>query len=556
MRIDAFVQPGNVPAIQEKTPSLPQKGDVLHADVISQQDDGVTLRTQDGRVIKARLESDVILLPNDIAELLVMESTPDKLVLRLVYTQPRAQDATNMLHGASTPANGNLSPEVTQLMQAFEALDSKPSVQTINSAAQAMREYGIDAKTAAFLCANSIEISQGTIRTLQNLISGNSLGKTLFDLASSIRTPVETEDNSAESLANTASSDTEAPAVSFGNDKMRQSSASGQEISALIDTDLQPAELIAQAVEEPINTKTVFVQNRPLEIESAGMQPLNGTNIAADEPEVSGSQNVQTPVGSSSKQAVTNPTTVPQRAQQISETVHEAVMGLDEQNTADVNASKNTSLVSKDVMKPLNSRELTNRILSLFAKADEGLTAETLKDAAKDAINRLPQLQEWIKHTDINDKQSALMQIDDAQAQAKLTQDISRFVCMQIPVAMQGYETAELYVYRRNRKDGRIDPENTAIALGISTQTLGRVEALLRVENRTISIAFGIENETAVPTFREETVGLKKTLSGLRFSLVECKVSKLTAKVTPINAEEMLSASAKKKRGVTIEYMV
>jgi hypothetical protein len=63
MRIDTFVQQENVSAVQqEKTPSLPQKGDVLRADVISQQDDGVTLRMEDGRVIKARLESDVTLL--------------------------------------------------------------------------------------------------------------------------------------------------------------------------------------------------------------------------------------------------------------------------------------------------------------------------------------------------------------------------------------------------------------------------------------------------------------------------------------------------------------
>jgi hypothetical protein len=566
MKIDAIVQQGNVSAAQqEKTPSLPQKGDVLRADVISQQDDGVTLRTQDGRVIKARLESDVTLLPNDIAELLVTESTPDKLVLRLVYAQPAVQEITNMPQRPPATVNGNFPPEVAQLMQAFDALDSKPSMQTINQAAQAMQEYGIDAKTAAFLCANSIEISPGIIRTLQNMISGNSLGKTLLALANSIQPSAETEDMHAANLSNTASSaDTESHASSIGNDKVQQSPASRQEISAFVDSDRQPVELITQAVNDPIDTKTgLFVQNKPLDKESAGMQPFNNADIPAGQPEVSGSQKVQTTTSSSSKLAETNLTAVPQGTQQIPETAQEAntivryeVVDTQAQNTADMNASENTALVSKDITKPLNTRELSDRVLSLFAKADEGLNGETLKNAAKDAINKLPQLQEWIKHTDINDKQSALTRIDDVQAQAKLTQDISRFVCMQIPVAMKGCETAELYVYRRNRKDGKIDPENTAIALGISTQTLGRVEALLRVESRTISIAFGVENEAAVPAFREETVGLKKALSGLHYSLAECKVAKLTAKVTPVNAEETLSAAAKKKRGVTIEYMV
>ena len=563
MKIDAIVQQGNVSAAQqEKTPSLPQKGDVLRADVISQQDDGVTLRMEDGRVIKARLESDVALLPNDIAELLVMESTPDKLVLRLVYAQPAAQEITNMPQRPPATVNGNIPPEVTQLMQAFDALDSKPSTQTINQAAQAMREYGIDAKTAAFLCANSIEISPGIIRTLQNLISGDSLGKTLFAVANSIQPPAESEDKNSANLTNTASlADTEPLASATGNDKVQQPPVPRQEISAFVEAERQPAELIVQAGNDPINTKTdLLVQNRPLDKESAGTQQLNNADIPAGQPEVSATRTAPLQVGVETTQAETG-LTVPQAARQNSEHAQGSnpiskynVTHIEEQNPVDKNTDAEQS--AKVGSKPLNTRELSNRILSLFAKADEGLNAETLKNAAKDAINKLPQLQEWIKHTDINDKQSALTHMDDAQAQAKLTQDISRFVCMQIPVAMKGYETAELYVYRRNRKDGKIDPENTAIALGISTQTLGRVEALLRVENRTISIAFGVENEAAVPAFREETVELKKALSGLRYSLAECKVAKLTTKVTPVNAEETLSAAAKKKRGVTIEYMV
>ncbi len=563
MRIDTFVQQGNVStAQQEKTPSLPQKGEVLRADVISQQDDGVTLRMEDGRVIKARLESDVTLLPSDIAELLVTESTPDKMVLRLVYAQPAVQEITNMPQRIHAPANGNVAPDVAQLMQAFDALDSKPSMQTINKAAQAMQEYGIDAKTAAFLCANSIEISHGTIQTLKDMVSGNSLGKTLVELANSIQPSAETEDKNSANLPNTASSaDTEPPASSIGNDKVRQSPTSRQEISAFVDAERQPAELIAQAVNDPIDTKTDLpVQNRPMEKESTGNQQLKSADVPVEEPELPETRMVQSQVGTKLMKAEKNlsePQAVRQNAehtQGYNPITKYDVKDIEVQSPSDKNTNIEQS--AKDGFKPLDSRELTDKILSLFAKADETLNADTLKNAAKDAINKLPQLQEWIKHTDINDKQSALTRIDDAQAQAKLTQDISRFVCMQIPVAMKGYETAELYVYRRNRKDGKIDPENTAIALGISTQTLGRVEALLRVENRTISISFGVENEAAIPAFREETVGLKKTLSGLRYSLAECKVAKLTAKVTPINAEEMLSAAAKKKRGVTIEYMV
>jgi hypothetical protein len=46
--------------------------------------------------------------------------------------------------------------------------------------------------------------------------------------------------------------------------------------------------------------------------------------------------------------------------------------------------------------------------------------------------------------------------------------------------------------------------------LGISTESLGRVEALLRVENRTISLDFCVENTDMIPAFRKESAELKK----------------------------------------------
>ncbi len=96
----------------------------------------------------------------------------------------------------------------------------------------------------------------------------------------------------------------------------------------------------------------------------------------------------------------------------------------------------------------------------------------------------------------------------------------------------------------KDKKRRRIDPENTAILIGLVTQNMGRVESLIRVEKKNVSLAFKVEDEEAIPLVRERARELSQAFKEYKYTLIETKVSPLRGQPATIeNAEEVLRAA-------------
>ena len=549
MRIEAFLQQGLPSIQQEQISSLPQTGEVIRAAVLSQDDGTVMLKAEDGRVFQASLASEAMLLPNDNAELLVVDSSPEKLLLRLVFVEPAVQSMTAFTDKAA-PAEGAVGQDMAELVAAFTGKEGKPSAQTLANAQQAMREYGVDFQTAAFFAANGIEITEVGLRALHQLVQGNTTGTVIAQTAQSIlQNDVET---SMQSSAAVSGERTQQSTNSVLPDGLPAHSAGYMPLQQSTSAQLRNADTDLSSTQSGGGIRQV----------PAGVVDADASQVWEKLPKEN--------AGKAGDQFATSPRAevIDDQAAQASEEkpFHSgrqrgvAGQGGDARNEGiNTNMSEGMNPSGEKMFRSernFSAGVLKEKMLSLFLRADDGLDGKAVKTAVADAKNQLALLQEITKHTDINAKQNVTVRLNDAQAQMQLTEDISRFICLQIPVSMQGYETAELYVYKRNRKGGRIDPENTSIVLGISTESLGRVEALLRVENRTISLAFGVENEAMIPVFREESTEMRKALSELRYSLTEYKVSGLSEPTTPLNAEEKLRASVKRRHSGSVEYMV
>ncbi len=185
-------------------------------------------------------------------------------------------------------------------------------------------------------------------------------------------------------------------------------------------------------------------------------------------------------------------------------------------------------------------KAVLKQLLELFAKAGEDLDAQTLKKSVEETPQKLLELQKLIKNTDIHTQETLTSRFQELTAQAKLAEDISRFVFVQVPIHLKEYGSAELYIYKRNRREKGAERQSTSVVLGLSTQNLGRVEAMLRMENRDLSLDIRVQNESAQKAFREGMNELQRSFSELRFQLKEYKVSPLREKTTPLNAEEKL----------------
>ncbi len=541
MRIEAFLQQGLPSMQQEQIPSYPQTGDVIRAAVLSQDNGNVMLKVEDGRVFQASLASEAMLFPNDNAELLVVDSSPEKLVLRLVFVEPGIQSmAAFAEEGAFTESTAG--QDMAKLIAAFMRKEGRFAAQTLADAQQAMREYGVDAQTAGFFASNGIEVTEESLRALHQFAQGNTAGKAIAEAAQSI-------------LQSDAQAGEQPPSAVSGERTFRETnSIQSSELSVYSENWLQEGASVRPhgADSDVLRSARLGDSGKTLIREAGGegaplrqKLPAKTTGKANDELGDVRANNRAAEI-SGEKFSHSNR----QRGVAGQES---GAGGIKPEISEDMKLAGEKAVRSES---RLPAGALREKMLSLFLHADDGLDGQAVKAAVANVKNQLALLQEIVKHTDTSDKQNITVRLNDARAQMQLTEDISRFLCLQIPVHLKGYETAELYVYKRNRKGGKIDPENTSIVLGISTESLGRVEALLRVESRAISLAFSVENAAIIPTFREESVDLKKALSDLRYSLTEYRVCGLSEPTTPLNAEEKLLSSVKKRRSGSVEYMV
>ena len=546
MRIEAFLQQGLPSIQQEQIPSYPQAGDVIRAAVLSQDNGNVMLKVEDGRVFQASLASEAMLLPNDNAELLVVDSSPEKLVLRLVFVEP----GTAPFAEKAAFAEGAARRDMTELIAAFIGKEGRPTAQTLASAQQAMREYGVDAQTAGFFAANGIEVTAESLWALRQFAQGNTAGKAIAEAAQSIPPSPAQAGVQPPAAVGGERPFLETNSVQSGGLPVHSEDSLQESVSVRLNG----------ADSDPLPSARLGDGRQPLIREAGGEGAPQQQKLSA---KAAGKANDQLGGSTSADVRANNRLTEISGGKLSHSNRQRGVVGQDggARNAGDIKTeiSEEMELAGEKAVRPesrLSAGALREKMLSLFLHADDGLDGQAVKAAVTDVKNQLALLQEIAKHTDTSDKQNITVRLNDARAQMQLTEDISRFLCIQIPVHLKGYETAELYVYKRNRKGGKIDPENTSIVLGISTESLGRVEALLRVENRTISLSFGVENAAMIPAFRAESAELKKALSDLRYSLTEYRVCGLSEPTTPLNAEEKLLASVKRRHACSLEYMV
>lgn len=559
MRVEPIARQGALTDVQaEQRPALPQKGDVIRATVLSQEGESVSLKGEDGRVFNARLASETMLLPNDIAELMVIESTVDKLILRLVFVEPAPQGgvAAETVRTAQTATSNT---DTAALIDVFASLHIKPSAQTLATAAYVMERYGADAKTAVFFAANDIVATGESIKAFQTLTEGKTIGKTLYAISQSIGGAFAEATGEAggvkpalpQPAVNTQETVPQDIATADKNAAQNTVADGAKEVSP------QTTANVSETVPQQDTAAKGMVQNTtPNAAPREGMpMPDGGAQMFENEGNAAGAGGIQGKAASTAQPpAAQTGINVQAASAELADARGDALLtnqSLEVEDTA-AYTSKEPPVTGGQSQ---GAQSLAEKILSVFTKVDESLDAQTLKTAAEQTPYKLAQLQKLIKNIEIGNKETISSQLSEVNAQAKLTQDISRFICMQIPIRQNGYDSAELYIYKRNRKGARIDAENTSVILGLSTQNMGRVEALIRVENRSISLTFGVENEAAIPAFRERSMELYKTLSGMRYSLAEFKVSALSEPATPANAEELLMVSMQ-KTGASIDYRV
>lgn len=191
-----------------------------------------------------------------------------------------------------------------------------------------------------------------------------------------------------------------------------------------------------------------------------------------------------------------------------------------------------------------NHNAIAQEFRQLMGELDKfvvSIKGEVVSDAERlqKALQRQPELADGIKSSLIrlNGETSYISQkAGDITAQVRLGNQLENFYYCQVPFEInQKQKNAELYVFEKKQNTDHAEKTNTTILIGLDTEHMGRVEAVLRSEEK-LSIELRLQSESVLNYFESEKQELNTALEKDAFSVKEIRLTLLREKTTPINA--------------------
>lgn len=501
--------PAEAATVTQAPPSL-ERGQVLHATVMSIDGESVVLRSDQG-VFRAVLQAESALLVGDRLEFMVTDAGEGHTGLHLVNVEHMTAGADRAALSEQTMlASLGLTGDrlANAVLSAMKALDIPPTQQSLQNAMTLMRENNMNLRDALFFALNNIPADSENVQAYQAMLRGETLGRGLWEAT---QTAATTPDTPPAQAANP-----EAPAG----------------------TPLPVAEIPLPGQPAPVDASAAAPIAPPDAWPTATPSPLPGT---------------EAPVAQSDALPGEAPPPAAQAAPQSADTAPVAPP-IDPEAQAPAAETEQAAPTTGEAPR-LPLAEIATRLAALFSEIDGQLDGEKLKSGAQN-LREILVLKETLQSADISGREALAAQVNNLASQTQLTQDISRFYCLHLPVQQRDdHATAEIYVYKQPRR-GRVDADNTAIAIGLDTQNIGRVETYIRVEQRRISMAFKVENTDALAPFKERAKELYRPLSQQNYRLVDVKVSPLTGRITPANAQEVLTQAMSRPRTRGLDYKI
>jgi len=525
MRVDGFtnsaqinMQTTNGLILSDLTSRL-SPGDVVRAQVLEMFANEVLLKLFDSTTVKASVPDDFDAEVGKFKNFLVKESLSDKLVLEEQKSIPQKTQTENedvlkalaKLGISNTEGNVKLARTILEnkLPLTFEFFNN--TAKLINSSKE------IDILKAIFMEANKIAASPAAIKQLALLEKGSvMLGEQLNELVAllennenEVSLPEKINQTNQAGQENAKAHDLQSSNASKGNTAQADSKAVPQENLG--------ATRNPQVIAEDEST---FDAKSFLKLVEESLKPKEELTAKAGFKEqfiVSETLSDKADVEKSDKQAASNSGKVdePQRA--------------------------NDKIV----------KELKNEIEKLFIKLDAASGGKDfeLEKNIKTMAEKLEHVREEINSLNTGSKEAILQKVDNILNQLRFINDVRSFgYYVPIPLKLNGVlEQADLYVLKRN-KNKKVNPEDATIFLALDTSNMGRIETLLTVNKKSVSMNMRIEAKEYEDFIRTRFVDLYNLLAAKGYKLTDIKYRQLIEPVNAFNvskvANELLDSNA------------
>ena len=510
-------------------------GDKITANVISNNDGTVTLKTGDGKVFRAQLTDGTQLESGDLAQLVVTDKSEG-----IVYLAENA--GAEILPRDPTAVRLLASEGSAPYARVLESLRLPVTAELVERMIQIVTENpDMTLEQAAFFAANGIEPEPGLLAAAELLFAGDAkIAQMLDELAATITVGEPAAMESATVYA---------PEYDDRSAALSALGLSEEQIAALLQTgepEAVPVELPLHSWLGALRELTEIIaegqgaaNNVPL---PEGAEPDSETSVSGDTDRVSRGSNDITVVANSDTVASLNGETEspvygsrPAANEQLSQlrTVFSLLRSMPAFSRVPDRGIEDLTRIISALLRDSQDGggeklELPRQIDAMFAALDaEGTNAGSALHRARDELmTRLLYFGETLENSSLPTKQDALRQTERLLDMVRLSSDIDRFAYMQIPIYFeQGKNTAELYIYKNKRSNGRVDPDSVKFLLSLDLEHMGHLESLIAIRGREVALSFETEDDSAESYFKRNTVELHRALAEIGFHLSEARVS-------------------------------
>mgnify|MGYP006887395416 CR=1 FL=1 len=547
---------------------LLQDGVVVIATVEQGEGEEAALRLVDGRLLKASTKGELNLSKGDIIEAVVDKSTGELLLRMLNVTGAAAKG----VHSGNAPASQQA---ISNMMSALR------------------RNPEMKASEALFLAENEIQITPEKAHAVSQMNRGVGLGELLGQLIDYLVDSGEISQTfpqqaagiqDAQASQNTAIprqiTGEQTPTIQVDGQEAEQVMGGGQAASAASESSLHPVQLndIAQAQSAgQTDSLGILFQQEGTAVQKASpaVSPENLSGDAAREASVADeevnftennnslnevAQNLERNIGQSIKTQVNHnlQSTLPPEIALTGKLetpidLMNAVSDSTEQSEMAVLTGNGEQAHQGQTAISEQGEQIGKLIGKLFVRPEEH-TGEGIKKAVDDAPQTLKMLKSALEQSDMKSKEIGIRNVEQAMKQLEIADKPQRFDYIQIPLAQNGKgETAELYVFKRNKGNRGETEGGTTILVALDTKHIGRVETLLSESKGCITLEFRLEEQGLADEFRKSSQELSKNIEAAGYKLMGIRFTGLDKRTTLLNAQEAVGFDIKRAdRGIDI----
>jgi hypothetical protein len=498
-QIDRNLQTQVMPALSFRA------GEILRGRVMLTSDDTMQIRLDSGALLNALPAGDVLLMQGATVTLRVTGRMDGKLVMQLLEQETEGEQAPAQA-GAKELARTDLNatPRGREVLQSMERMGLPLREETARQALELLQAFpGLKADRAVFMAANRMPATQEYVDALNRLLDdGATTGGELMKLAGLLAAQAPEGERSQEAAL---------PA----EDSMLR---------------LQSLTLMAlgiDAAEQHTGTIAALADHGALA--KAAEIALEGPFMSLDQLE-SGLASI----------AATLPEDLARDARAFLKTLVEGIVQYIRNNGTD-------GIAPQATMPEKGLARAIREIMELFVQMDRGETAESGEALAKAAGSQkasLSRLALEIENAGGAANPETSRQLNTVSGHVRLLNDISQYICQQIPVRLAGKNrTVELYVLNRGKRGKRINAENANMLIALDTENMGRVEALVNISRKNLRLSIGVEHPWLVGHVNAYTADLGNALKEIGYRLSDLRAQVIGRAVDPLTVMQAVEPS-------------